>query len=73
MHWAFDKGFITINTDFKVVVHEEVKNTMLKEFIDKKIIVPADPFFQPEEKYLEHHRANIFGLFLRSGSIRSDF
>jgi hypothetical protein len=73
MHWAFDKGFITINTDFKVVVHDEVKNTMLKEFIDKKIIVPPDPFFQPEKKYLEHHRANIFGLFLRSGSIRSDF
>lgn len=71
MHWAFDKGFITINNDFKVVVHDEVKNSMLKEFIDKKIIVPADPFFQPEKKFLEHHRANIFGLFLRSGSIRS--
>lgn len=73
MHWAFDKGFITINDDFKVVVHNEVKNTMLSEFIDKRIIVPADPFFQPEKKYLAHHRTNIFGLFLRSGSIRRDF
>lgn len=73
MHWAFDKGFITINLDFEVVVHDEVKNTMLKDFNNKKIIVPADPFFQPEKKYLEHHRVNIFGLFLRSGSIRSEF
>jgi hypothetical protein len=73
MHWAFDKGFITINEEYKVVVHEEVKNTMLKEYVDKKIIVPPDPFFQPEKKYLEHHKAHIFGLFLRSGSIRSDF
>lgn len=72
MHWAFDKGFITINNDFKVVVHDEVKNTMLQEFIDKRIIVPADPFFQPEKKFLEHHRTNIFGLFLRTGSIRSN-
>jgi hypothetical protein len=72
MHWAFDKGFITISNDFKVVVHDEVKDSMLKEFIDKKIIVPADQFFQPEKKFLEHHRANIFGLFLRSGSIRSN-
>lgn len=72
MHWAFDKGFITISDEFTVIVHEEVKNSMLRDFSGKKLIVPTDPFFQPEKKYLEHHRSNIFGLFLRSGSIRSE-
>jgi hypothetical protein len=70
MHWAFDKGFISISNEFIVIVHDEVKNSMLQEYADQKIIIPADPFFQPEKKYLEYHRTNIYGLFLRSGSIR---
>ena len=72
MHWAFDKGFITISDDFKVVVHDEVKNTILSEYDNKPIFVPHDQYFQPEKKFLKHHREKIFGLFLHSGSIRSD-
>lgn len=71
MHWAFDKGFITISDDYTIVVHDEVKNTILKEFDGKKIFIPKDPYFQPERKFLKHHRENIFGLFVYSGSIRS--
>lgn len=72
MHWAFDKGFITISDDFKVIVHDEVKNTLLSEYDNKSIFVPRDQYFQPEKKFLKHHREKIFGLFLYSGSIRSD-
>lgn len=72
MHWAFDKGFITISDDFKVIVHDEVKNTILSEYDNKSIFVPQDQYFQPEKKFLKHHRDKIFGLFLYSGSIRSD-
>ena len=72
MHWAFDKGFITITDDFKVEVHTQVKNTILKEYDGKQIVVPIDPFFQPAPKFLKHHREKIFGLFQYSGVIRSE-
>lgn len=71
MHWAFDKGFITISDELKIIVHKEMQNSILMEYSDQKIFTPADPYFQPEKKFLKHHRENIFGLFLYSGSIRS--
>lgn len=71
MHWAFDKGFITIDKDFCVEVHPEVRNTLLQQYHGKKITVPRETFFQPEAKFLEHHRMKIFGLFKYSGVIRS--
>lgn len=70
MHWAFDKGFITIDDDLKVVVHEDVKNTLLNEYHGKKIVVPKVDYFQPSVIFLQHHRANVFGLFKYSGMIR---
>ena len=71
MHWAFDKGFITLSDDLKIIVHEEMQKSILMEYADQKIYTPVDPYFQPEKKFLKHHRENIFGLFLYSGSIRS--
>jgi len=70
MHWAFDKGMITISDDFKIVVHEHLMETPLKDYAGRSISLPAEPYFQPEKKFLKHHRENIFGLFLHSGSIR---
>jgi hypothetical protein len=72
MHWAFDKGFFTISDDFKIIVHDEVKSTILGEYDNKPLFIPHEQYFQPEKKYLKHHREKIFGLFLYSGSIRSD-
>jgi hypothetical protein len=71
MHWAFDKGFITLDDDLRVVVHKEMEKSILMEYSNKKIFVPTEQYFQPEKKFLNHHRKNIFGLFLFSGSIRS--
>ncbi|MFA6525025.1 MAG: HNH endonuclease [Patescibacteria group bacterium] len=71
MHWAFDKGFISINDDYTVLVHKDVKETMLKEIDGKKINLPIEDFFKPNKEYLKHHRENVFGLFHHSGSLRS--
>ncbi len=71
MHWAFDKGFITINDDYEIVIHPELQNSILMEYSGKQIHLPTDDYFRPEKKFLKHHRENIFGLFLYSGSIRS--
>jgi predicted restriction endonuclease len=70
MHWAFDKGMITIGDDYKIVVHEQLMGTPLKEYAGKSILLPVEPYFQPEKKFLKHHREKVFGLFLYSGSIR---
>jgi hypothetical protein len=71
MHWAFDKGFITISDDFTIIVHEQMTKSILIEYSGQKIFTPVDAYFQPEKKFLKHHRENIFGLFLYSGSIRA--
>lgn len=71
MHWAFDKGFISISDDFKIIVHSEMKDSELNELDGQPLYVPLDPYFQPEKKFLRHHRDYIFGLFLHSGAIRN--
>lgn len=69
IHWAFDKGFFTINDDYTIKVHEELMNTYLGEFEGKKINLPQNPFFIPDKENLRYHRENIFGLFKCSGRI----
>jgi hypothetical protein len=71
MHWAFDKGFITISDDFTIIVHEQMTKSILVDYQGQKIFTPVETYFQPEKKFLKHHRENIFGLFLYSGSIRA--
>ncbi|WP_437921505.1 HNH endonuclease [Sphingobacterium sp. LRF_L2] len=71
MHWAFDKGMFTINEEYYIIVHEELHNSFLGEYHGKKLNIPFDAYFQPEQKFLRHHRVNVFGLFLYSGMIRS--
>jgi hypothetical protein len=72
MHWAFDKGFITIDDEFNVIVHEDMLESPLKHFHKLPIHLPKEPYFQPEKKFLAHHREKIFGLFRYSGSIRRE-
>lgn len=71
IHWAFDKGFFTINDDFTIKVHEELMDTYLGEFDGKMINLPSNPFFIPNNESLKYHRENIFGLFKYSGRITS--
>lgn len=63
---AFDKGFITITTDYKVKVskylseykiEEAVKDFFLKH--EKKSIILPDKFL-PSKEFLEYHHQNIF-------------
>lgn len=71
MHWAFDKGFITISEDYRVIVHSEIHSTFLDEFNEVRITLPTEDFFKPDKTSLLHHKEKIFGLFQYSGSIRA--
>jgi putative restriction endonuclease len=63
---AFDKGFLTVTTDYKIkisdAVFEHPENESISDFFlkynSKKISLP-DKFF-PSQEFLEYHNANIF-------------
>lgn len=69
LHFAFDKGFFTINDDFTIRVHDEVTSDYLKNYDGEKIYVPSDNFFQPSQENLAYHQNEVFGLFLTSGRL----
>ena len=63
---AFDQGFITVRTDFEIVISDKLKkaemDTKTKEWIysyeHKKIILPDK--FLPSKEFLEYHNDVIF-------------
>ncbi|MBP6456884.1 MAG: HNH endonuclease [Chitinophagaceae bacterium] len=66
---AFDKGFITITTDFKVkassLIYEKYNIETIKwfkEFDNSKMILPER--FVPDLEFLKYHNENIFEKFL---------
>jgi predicted restriction endonuclease len=64
MHFAFDKGFLTITDDYKVMVSENLKGDWLyEEYNGKPIFVPSEDYFKPNKLYLAHHRKEVFNTF----------
>lgn len=64
MHFAFDKGFFTINNDYTVIVSEKLKDSWFyNEYNGKKMYVPSEPFYRPQPVFLQHHRDNVFETF----------
>lgn len=61
MHFAFDYGCFTLNKNFEVTVHEQMKNSSLIEFHGKKINLPDEKKFYPNIDYINFHKENIFG------------
>lgn len=64
LHFAFDKGFFTIDHNYNVLVAEELINTdFYKEYNGLKIFVPQVDFYKPNLSFLEYHRKYIFQTF----------
>ncbi len=67
LHWAFDKGFFTLTTDYKVEVHSEAMHVpYLKSKHGQKISIPQDDRSKPNRDSIQWHRNNVFGLFLHT-------
>lgn len=63
---AFDKGFLTINDNYKIIVtkrviHDSVLNALLIILNNNSIILPKQS--RPNKEYLRYHRENIFDKF----------
>ncbi|MGN0499353.1 MAG: HNH endonuclease [Acutalibacteraceae bacterium] len=69
LHWAFDKGFFTLDDDLCVVVHPRITSEYLNSFNGKKIRVPSNQFFVPDLENIKYHRNNVYGLFLTTGKL----
>lgn len=69
LHWAFDKGFFTLDDDLRVVVHPEITSDFLRGYSGQQIRVPTNPFFAPDLQNIRYHRENVYGLFLTTGRL----
>lgn len=69
LHWAFDKGFFTLNDEYKVVVHPEITSEYLRSFDGVRIRLPENQFFVPTLDNIHYHNENVYGLFLRTGRL----
>lgn len=64
LHWMFDRGLISINEDFGILVsHNKVPEVAANRLIVKgqKLILPKNKMDYPHPNYLRYHREEIFG------------
>ena len=55
---AFDKGLITIDEGYNIIVSKNVKHNLILQYDRKPIIMPDR--FLPDQNFLSFHRKNIF-------------
>ena len=77
MHFAFDKGFFTIDRDYKVLVAHQLEGSdFYKEYNGVQIYVPRVDYFRPHKSFLDYHREHIFETFSQirqqTGSISNE-
>ena len=61
MHWAFDCGLFTIDEEYRVKMHDSLKNKPIYKYNLKKINLPQNPEHHPKQDYLNIHRKFVFG------------
>lgn len=65
MHRAFDRGLITVDENFKVIVSERFREETIspysiKQFSGKQILLPTEPRFYPSPENLSWHQREKF-------------
>ncbi|MBE9054212.1 HNH endonuclease [Nostocales cyanobacterium LEGE 11386] len=64
-HWAFDRGWFTINEQYKIIVSKNLVEISphakpMKDFHGERILLPSIEQYFPEIAALQWHRQNIF-------------
>lgn len=64
LHRAFDRGLISIDDNFRVLVsqsfREDQNNYSIKTLTGKKLFLPTEGLFHPSLSNIEWHRNNVF-------------
>jgi putative restriction endonuclease len=61
-HWQFDRGLWSISDDYRVVVNREkfieegVPGQKLADFDGRRLFLPSDPKYWPDQAHLGWHR-----------------
>jgi putative restriction endonuclease len=61
-HWQFDRGLWSLNDDYRVLVNRDkfiedgVPGQRLADFDGRRIFLPSDPKYWPEQTHLDWHR-----------------
>jgi putative restriction endonuclease len=64
-HWAFDRGWFSINDDFTIIVsgslREDSPNAKpMREFVGESILLPTQEQYYPVPEAVHWHRENMF-------------
>ncbi|QIZ73412.1 HNH endonuclease [Oxynema aestuarii] len=64
-HWAFDKGWFSIDDDYKIIVTNDLQEDSpyarpISDFVGEAIILPNSQKYFPSLDALSWHRVNIF-------------
>jgi putative restriction endonuclease len=64
-HWAFDRGWFTIDDDYRIVVSDSIREVSpnakpMREFVGDRITLPAQQQYYPRLDALAWHRENMF-------------
>lgn len=62
VHWMFDRGLISIDDDYNVLVANDSVPDQARPLLDirRRLAVPDRPELAPHPEYLRYHRENIF-------------
>lgn len=61
LHYAFDKWAITLDDEYKIIVHENIiDNWFLTSFSWKQIKLPDNKEYWPNISYIKYHREKVF-------------
>ncbi|MEE3719597.1 HNH endonuclease [Tumidithrix elongata RA019] len=64
-HWAFDRGWFTVDDDYKIIVSEDLREESphartMRDFHGQHIALPAQQSYFPRIDALRWHRENVF-------------
>lgn len=61
-HWMFDRGLISIDDDYSILIAEDRLPDAAKRLIreERRLILPGREDLRPHNTYLKFHRDNVF-------------
>ena len=60
IHWIFDRGLISIEDDYSVLIANDRVPDAVTRLINPRIQLPKMSALRPHHKFLQYHRENIF-------------
>lgn len=61
-HWLFDKGFISVESDYRIVRSSRYHHAKIDNLINEsgRIMLPKDVLLRPHPDFLRYHREHVF-------------